>query len=168
VKPKFLPSKKDLKIFFDALPSLKYKIIFIALASSGLRISELLNATIDRNKRMFIPESHDGGTKKSWVTFYNEETDNLIESYEGNPFETSRNTVAHVFKEISNITGINISAQTLRSVFAHEMGLKQTPDRYIDAFCGRVPANVLAKHYSDYSPDVLKNIYEKADLEYFN
>jgi len=91
VKPKFLPSKKDLKIFFDALPSLKYKIIFISLASSGLRISELLNATIDRNKRMFMPESHDGGTKKSWVTFYNEETANLMESYEGNPFETSRN-----------------------------------------------------------------------------
>ncbi len=98
VKPKFLPSKKHLKIFFDALPSLKYKVIFIALASSGLRISELLNATIDRNKRMFMPESHDGGTKKSWITFYNEETDNLMESYEGNPFETSRNTVAHVFK----------------------------------------------------------------------
>jgi integrase/recombinase XerD len=57
VKPKFLPSKKDLKIFFDALPSMKYKVIFIALASSGLRISELLNATIDRNKRMFVPQS---------------------------------------------------------------------------------------------------------------
>jgi len=96
VKPKFLPSKKDLKIFFDALPSLKYKIIFIALASSGLRISELLNATIDRNKRRLIPESHDGGTKKSWITFYNEEAENLMECFEGNPFDTSRNTVAHV------------------------------------------------------------------------
>lgn len=114
-----------------------------------------------------MPESHDGGTKKSWVTFYNEETENLMSSYEGNPFETSRNTVAHVFKETSNKTAINISAQTLRSVFAREMGLKQTPDRYIDCLSGRVPANVLAKHYSDYSPEVLKKIYEKADLEYF-
>ena len=43
VKPKFLPS-------------LKYKIIFLALASSGLRISELLNATIDTDKRMLLPE----------------------------------------------------------------------------------------------------------------
>ena len=126
----------------DALPSLKYKIIFLALASSGLRISELLNATIDPDKRMIIPQSHEGGTKKSWVTFYNEETANLLESYEGNPFEASRNTVAHVFKETSNQTGIDISAQTLRSIFAHEMGLRQTPDRYINAFCGRVPANV--------------------------
>ena len=72
-----------------------------------------------------------------------------MESFEGNPFETSRNTVAHVFKETSNKTGINLSAQTLRSVFAHEMGLKQITDLYIDAFCGRIPSNVLAKHYSD-------------------
>lgn len=47
------------------------------------------------------------------------------------------------------------------------MGIRQTSDRYIDALCGRVPANVLAKHYSDYSPDVLKKMYEKADLKFF-
>ena len=133
-----------------------------------MRISELLNATINKNKRMFIPESHDAGTKKSGVTFYNEETEKLMESYEGNPFKTSRNTIANVFKETSNKTGINITTQTLRSIFAHEMGLRQMSDRYIDAFCVRVPANILAKHYFDFSPDVLKKIYYKADLKIFN
>ena len=76
-----------------------------------------------------------------------------MKSFKGNPFTTSRKTVAHVFKETSTKTGINMSAQTLRSGFAHEMGIRQMPDRYVDAFCGRVPANVLAKHYSDYSPE---------------
>jgi len=166
VKPKIIPSRKELKIFFEALPSLKYQIIFIALASSGLRISELLNAEI--NGRMLIPLSHDGNTKKSWITFINEETANLIESFEGAPFEVSRNTVSHVFKKVSNKTGIKLSAQTLRSVFAHEMTLRQVPDRYIDAFCGRVPTSVLARHYSDFSPEVLKEIYDKADLKFFN
>jgi len=45
------------------------------------------------------------------------------------------------------------------------MGNLGVPDRYIDAFCGRVPKSVLAKHYTDYSPKKLKRIYEKADLK---
>jgi len=165
VKPKILPSRKELKIFFEALPSMEYQIIFLALASSGLRISELLNVEIVG--RMLIPLYHDGNTKKSWISFINEETENLIESFEGAPFEVSRNTVSHVFKGTSHKTGIKLSAQTLRSVFAHEITLKKVPDRYIDAFCGRVPSSVLARHYSDFSPEVLKEIYDKADLTFF-
>lgn len=38
-------------------------------------------------------------------------------------------------------------------------------DRYIDAFCGRVPKSVLARHYGDYSPEKLKQIYDRADLK---
>ncbi len=104
IKPKILPSKSDLSIFFDALPSMKYKVVFLALASSGLRISELLDANIDRNNRMIIPKSHTGNTKKSWISFFNGETANLMKQFKGNPFETSRNTVAHVFKKVSNGT----------------------------------------------------------------
>jgi hypothetical protein len=35
------------------------------------------------------------------------------------------------------------------------------------SLCGRNPQSVLAKHYSDFSPEVLKDIYDKADLKYF-
>ncbi len=45
-----------------------------------------------------------------------------------------KNTVAHVFAETADNTGIDISAQTLRSVFAREMGLRGVQDRYVDAF----------------------------------
>lgn len=31
----------------------------------------------------------------------------------------------------------------------------------------RAHVSVLARHYSDYSPEVLKEIYERADLKYF-
>jgi len=75
---------------------------------------------------MLIPKAHNGSTKKAWISFYNEETEVLLLEYQGNPFEASRNTVAHVFKEAENKTGIEISAQTLRSIFAREMGLKGT------------------------------------------
>jgi len=38
-------------------------------------------------------------------------------------------------------------------------------DRYVDAFCGRMPRSILARHYSDYSLKRLKKIYDKAGLK---
>jgi len=35
----------------------------------------------------------------------------------------------------------------------------------IDAFCGRTPKSILARHYTDYSPELLKRIYDKAGLK---
>jgi len=45
------------------------------------------------------------------------------------------------------------------------MGRLGVPDRYVDAFCGRVPRSVLARHYTDFSPEKLKEIYDKARLK---
>lgn len=86
VKPKLLPSKQELKIFFNDLPDVKYKIIFLALTSSGLRNSELLGAEIDSTSRMLIPKAHNGSIKKAWISFYSEETEVLMKEYKGNPF----------------------------------------------------------------------------------
>lgn len=99
----------------------------------------------------------------AWLSFYNAETGALFNEYQGNPFETS--TVAHVFRDAANKTGIDMSAHALKSVFAHEMSKAGMQDRYIDSYCGRVPGSVLARHYSDYSPDVLKEIYDKANIK---
>jgi intergrase/recombinase len=35
---------------------------------------------------------------------------------------------------------------------------------YVDAFCGRVPKSVLARHYTDFSFEKLKEIYETINL----
>jgi intergrase/recombinase len=45
------------------------------------------------------------------------------------------------------------------------MGEAGVPDRYVDAFCGRLPRSVLARHYTDYSPTRLKKIYDQANLK---
>jgi intergrase/recombinase len=45
------------------------------------------------------------------------------------------------------------------------MGRLGIPDRYVDAFCGRVPRSVLARHYTDFSPEKLKEIYNKVKLK---
>jgi intergrase/recombinase len=44
------------------------------------------------------------------------------------------------------------------------MGELGIPDRYVDAFQGRVPASILARHYSDFNQGKLREIYEKANL----
>jgi len=41
------------------------------------------------------------------------------------------------------------------------LGVSET---YVDAFCGRVPKSVLARNYTDFSPEKLREIYEKAML----
>jgi integrase len=165
LRPKTLPSKEQLKTFFHALPDEKYHIIFLALVSSGLRISELLSTDIDKKNRMLVPKSHDGKNKKGWISFYNDETEEILNKYQGNPFENSRNTVTHVFKKTARETGINIYPLLLRSVFAREMSKAGVQDRFIDAFCGRIPQSILARSYTDYSPEVLKEIYDKTNIK---
>jgi len=160
VAPKFLPSKADMNRFYIELPD-KYKVIFLALASSGLRISELLNADIDRRNHMFVPKQHNGQTKHSWLSFYNDETASILTD----SFEIKHgDSVNHCFKKVARKIGIDITPHTLRSIFAREMSRAGVQDRYVDAFCGRTPQSVLARHYSDYSPEVLKEIYEKAGI----
>ena len=58
-----------------------------------------------------------------------------------------------------------ITPKKLREWFCNEMGRVGVPDRYIDAFCGRVPKSVLARHYTDYNPERLKRIYDRANLK---
>ena len=73
-----------------------------------------------------------------------------------------------LIKKACKKTGIHITPQVLREWFSCEMGKLGVPDRYIDAFCGRVPRSVLGRHYTDYSPDRLKEIYDKTRLRVFS
>jgi intergrase/recombinase len=41
------------------------------------------------------------------------------------------------------------------------LGMSET---YIDALCGRVPKSVLARHYTDFSAEKLREIYEKVNI----
>lgn len=61
-----------------------------------------------------------------------------------------------------------MTSQVLREWFCDEMGRKGVPDRYVDAFFGRVPNSVLAKRYSDFAPEKLKEIYENSKLKILN
>ncbi len=171
-KPRFLPSKKELQEFFYALEEEHERVLFLLYATTGLRRSEILDLRmrqVDRTNRAVIP-MHSSTQKKSWITFYNEEAEELFHpwldrSTKEKVFPLSSERKFLLFKKAITKTGLDIMPQTLRFWFANEMARLGVPDRFIDAFQGRIPRSVLARHYTDYSLENLKQIYDRAGLK---
>ena len=175
-KPKTIPSKKDLRDFYYALTTVKDQALFLFYATSGLRRMEILSLRyedVDLERRMIIPKNHNGtSTKNSWVSFYNQEAKDRLDQYlairkrqKDKLFPMARRKLIKLWGETRRRTGLNITPQRLREWFCVEMAEQGVQDRYIDAFCGRTPKSILARHYTDYSPERLKRIYDKAELK---
>jgi len=167
-QPRQLPTKEDLRRFFDALENDRDKAVFLVLASSGLRKGELLSLTKDDlnlETRTIIPRNaHENGTtKNSWISFFNQEALDYLKRSELSTFP-SDSTIRRVFKRANQKTGLKITPQTLRFWFANELGRLGVADRFIDAFQGRTPRTVLARHYSDFSPERLREVYNEVNL----
>lgn len=176
--PKRVPTKEQLQEFYHVLPSLKKRALFLLFASSGLRKNEIMSMKVedlDLDRRIIIPAVHSGNTKRSWIGFFNGEAKEILEEYlakcKDNPqffrkvrvFNPSKSPT--IWNTARQKTGLKITPKVLRDWFCCQMGELGVPDRYIDAFCGRLPKSVLARHYTDYSPERLKRIYDKAKLE---
>jgi len=171
-----IPTKGQLHSTYENLHGLELRAAFSVLASSGLRRHEFLELTwaqIDMEGMMVIPPSRQiSQTKFQWVTFFNHEAKKALEELRHveytcpseRIFRFSGDFMMRKFKEASAPTGFKITPQVLRDWFCCEMGRLGVPDRYIDAFCGRIPRSVLARHYTDYSPERLKEIYDKVGL----
>jgi len=136
-------------------------------ATTGLRKSEVLSLEvkdIDLDNRMIIPNKTNSRTKRSWISFFNEETKVMLQKYLMNRKEQTTKLFsienADCFRHGSTIT-----PQILRYWFANKMVEQGVQDQYIDTFCGRTPKSILARHYTDYSPERLKIIYDKANLK---
>jgi site-specific recombinase XerD len=119
--------------------------------------------------------AHEGRTKRSWVTFFNEKAERVVREYlatrkDHSPklFRISPHNFIALWKQASEETGIRITPQILREWFCDEMGRLGVPDRYVDALCGRVPNSVLARRYSDFAPEKLLEVYEKARIIILN
>jgi integrase len=168
-----VPTKKELRKFYYNLETARSKAIFLFYATSGLRSSEVIHLNryknIDFKNRMIIPEMKANFSKHTWFSFYNQEAEQLLNSYlqvnkKPRIFPISKRQVLRIFGSTSETSGIKITPQILRDWFCCEMGSLGVPDRYVDAFCGRTPKSVLARHYTDYSPKRLRRIYEGANL----
>lgn len=172
-QPTKVPTKEELQTFYDVISNSKYRAIFLMYATSGLRSAELLGLTmddIDEGSRMLIPDKQ-SEVKKTWVSFYNEEAAKAFEAFkpereqgDDRAFQASKPTVNTTFRRLSEKSGVKITPQMLRRWFASEMSSLGVGSNYVDAFCGRTPDSVLEKHYLDYSPRKLKQIYDEAGL----
>jgi integrase len=145
-------------------------------ATTGLRREEILSLkpeNIDFSKRMITPNNHEGETKKSWVSFYDEEAELVLDDYLATKkpsrsqrlFPTQRNEVVGLWKSSREKTDIDITPQKLRQWFCSEMLRLSVSETCVDAFCGRVPKSVLARHYTDFSPQKLEETYEKVNIK---
>ena len=167
IKPKIiidLPNREQITRFFNALPHDKAKAVFLLFCSSGLRKSEIFKARIIREIRAIIPTNHEQySTKNSYVSFYNREAEQYLKKI-GYDLNISEVSIRRWFKKAYQKAGIKITPQMLREWFCSEMAMLNVPDRYVDAFCGRVPRSILAQRYTNFSVQTLKAVYEKANL----
>ena len=173
-RPKRIPSKEEIRAGFNALRTDKQRAIYLLYATSGLRTNELTTLRIediDFDKRMITPNVDGGRTKHTYLTFYNEKAEGYLKKYlekhrsnDGRLFPFSGTSVSRMRDLIKEKTGLHITPRVLRDWFCCEMAERGVADRYVDAFCGRVPRSVLARHYTDFSPERLKRIYDGAGL----
>lgn len=176
VRPKEIPSDDQLIEFFNLLPE-QVQIVFLLLFTSGLRLGEIMSlrsCDIDFETNMIdASNTHSGKTKHSWISFFSQqareylaeymECNNKLEDPTIPIFSLSVRSVQQAFKNASYQLGLSINPHLLRTIFVEKCTLAKIPDKYIDAFCGRVPQTVLAKNYTDYSPRSLRQQYDNVE-----
>ena len=170
----WVPTREQLREFYEAIDNQAGRIYFLLYAVSGLRRGEALSlrpSDVDEELRMLMPRKRRWGTKNVGVTFYNEEVEELLQDFKPRGFYHRRwipiacLDFKRVWRRGREKTGLRITPKVLRVWFCCEMARLGVPDRYVDAFCGRVPRSILARHYSDFSPLNLKRIYDSAGIK---
>lgn len=173
---KIVPTDEQLTEFVKILPKQIQAIAFIML-SSGLRISEVLSLRfLDIGNELHMIDAtniHKGKTKHSWISFMTQQAVGILYDYfddigfdfmeNSKLFSVSARTVQEEFKKASETIETSINPHLLRTVFTEKCSQAGIENKYIDAFCGRVSQGVLAKHYTDYSPDALRKQYDKVE-----
>ena len=80
-------------------------------------------------------------------------------------FDISWNHFTKMWKKVSKSAEFKITPQVLRKWHSTMLGELMVPDRFVDVFQGRAPKSVLAKHYTGKGLEILKRIYNKANLK---
>jgi len=166
-----IPSNDELALFCSKL-DYPVQMIFLILVTSGLRVGEILQLQIEHldfdTNMIDVSEVHNGNNKSSWISFMTQQVGGFIENYvedltENTLFSISYETVQKNFQKVSEETGIKINPHLLRTVFTEKCTKSGLEEKYIDAFCGRIPQSVIRKHYTDYSPEAMRIHYDKIE-----
>ena len=169
------PSDEAVRSVFYELEYLRDKLLYLVIASSGLRRGEALELRgkhVDFALRSIVIHKNTK-TKRTGITFYNDEVEALMHEYwngsqldpETKFFHNTETAFRKQLKKACQRAGVKVTAQMLRVWFCNKMGELGVQDRYIDIFCGRAPKSVLAKHYTSREIQKLKAIYDRANLK---
>ncbi len=164
----------QLREFYEAIDVDYERLAFLGFAATGLRRSELLEVRIpqiDRTNRAIVPGRR-SSMKRSFISFYNSEFEELLDPWlkrrsgrrSDRLFSVCGSSKSVIFMIARKKTGLHITPKALRLWFSNEMARSGMPDRFIDAFQGRIPRSVLARHCTDCSLETLKAIYDKAGI----
>ena len=173
-KIKQLPTDQELLEFVKELKE-QSQLAFLLMHNSGLRIGEVTKLRIQNMN--FVINSidasniHEGNTKHSWVSFFTKQTASFLHKYidshnlqsDDMLFTVESRTIQNNFKQVSEFLDIELTPHMLRSVFTEKCTTAKIPDKYIDAFCGRISPGIIAKHYTDYSPEKLRVQYNNVE-----
>lgn len=173
---KAYPTNAELTEFYNGL-SVEIQFVFLVLFNSGLRIGEVLSLRvkdIDFETNMVDASNiHKGKTKASWFSFITQQTadplfeylssEGRLENIDNKIFSIPTRSVQQEFKNVSELLMLDINPKLLRKVFADRCDRAGIDKKYTDAFCGRTPKTVLQRHYTDYSPEALKEQYNKLE-----
>jgi len=177
IELKRIPSKDKLRKFYYALEKLDIRMAcyFLLYATTGWRRREVMALhleDVDLEARTMTPRLKSSSTKGRLIGCFNQEAAEKLKQYlatrkDKSPklLPISERTFRRLWHQAAKDCGFMVQPQELRDWFCEEMGNLGVPDRYIDAFCGRVPKSILAKHYTDYAAEKLKRIYDKAGLK---
>ena len=170
-KLKQLPSEQELLTFASELKD-QAQLAFLIMYTSGLRIGEVMKLRVENLNfeinSIDASNIHEGKTKHSWVSFVTKQTAAYLQKYivhyrlESDEllFDVETRTIQNNFKLVSEKLQVELTPHVLRSVFTEKCTVAKIPDKYIDAFCGRTNPGIIAKHYTDYSPNNLRKYYD--------
>lgn len=168
---KAIPNEDQLALFCSRL-DYQVQMIFLILVTSGLRVGEVLELELDdinfETNMIDVSDIHQSKNKSSWLSFMTNQAMEFIADYVENLtaeklFSISYKSVQENFQKVSEETGIKINPHLLRTVFTEKCTKSGIEEKYIDAFCGRIPQSVIRKHYTDYSPEAMKIHYDKVE-----
>ena len=173
LKTQKLPSNSELSTFCSNIESLEIQVVFFICFNSGLRINEVLQIEYDKIDFSLncidVSDIHEGNTKSSWFGFFTTQTAEYLESHvndnylDGKIFDVTYDQVYAEFKRVSEVTGINLTPKSLRMVFVERCIDCSMDKNVIDIFEGRIPKGVQSKIYRNYSPERLKEHYNKVE-----
>ena len=173
LKTQKLPSNSELSTFCSNIESLEIQVVFFICFNSGLRINEVLQIEYDKIDYSLncidVSDIHTGDTKSSWYGFFTEQTKEYLEShiedteYQDKIFSVTYDQVYAEFKRVSEITEIELTPKSLRMIFVERCIDARIDKNVIDIFEGRIPKGVQSKIYRNYSPERLKEHYNKVE-----